>query len=71
MRGYYGLTVMAASLIASLGHFGLGTAITYFTGKKTYANSDILAFFTVVALFVGSSFAILMYIIYGLIYQDR
>ncbi|MBN2070252.1 MAG: oligosaccharide flippase family protein [Candidatus Krumholzibacteriota bacterium] len=64
IRGYYGLTVMAASMIASLGHFGLGTAITYFTGKKTYANSDILAFFTLVAFFIGSFFAILMYLIY-------
>ncbi|MBN2184283.1 MAG: oligosaccharide flippase family protein [Candidatus Krumholzibacteriota bacterium] len=51
-------------MIASFGHFGLGTAITYFTGKRTYANSDILAFITLVSLFVGSSFAILLYIIY-------
>ena len=40
LRGYYGLVLMGASLVAAFGHFGVGAAISYFTGKKLRVGID-------------------------------
>lgn len=64
LRGYYGLVIMAASLVGAFGHFGIGAAIAYHTGKKSYQNREILSFVVTVALSLGTAFAVLLFLIY-------
>lgn len=67
IRGYFGLVVMASLLIASLGHLGIGSATTYFTGKKKYEEKNILALLVLSALVLGSLLALILYLVYPMI----
>jgi len=64
MRGYYGLVIMAASLIGAFGHFGIGAAIAYYTGKKSYPKNEILSFVVIIGLSLGTSLAAFLFLIY-------
>lgn len=63
-RGYFGLIIMASSLLFSLGHFGFGSAIAYFTGERNYSRNKILSFVFAVPFILGSFMAIIFFFIY-------
>jgi O-antigen/teichoic acid export membrane protein len=63
-RGYFGLIMMACTLLFSLGHFGTHSAIAYFTGKKSYSRNKILKFLLVSSLFQGTVVAVIFFFIY-------
>lgn len=52
-RGYFGLVILAVNLITALGHMGLGTSVSYYTGKNEIKRSDILTFIIAGSLFLG------------------
>jgi O-antigen/teichoic acid export membrane protein len=64
LRGYYGLVLMAASLVAAFGHFGVGAAISYHTGKKSYPPRDVLSFVTMGSLALGTVLAAIFFLGY-------
>lgn len=64
LRGYYGLIIMAASLVGAFGHFGIGAAISYHTGKKSYPTNEILSFVITISLLLGTALAALLFLIY-------
>jgi len=66
-RGYFGLIVMACSLLFALGHLGIGSGIAYYTGKKTYDRKKILKFLVFSALTLGTVLSVIFYFTYGYI----
>jgi O-antigen/teichoic acid export membrane protein len=52
-RGYFGLVVMACTLLFTLGHLGTGSAIAYYTGKKLYDRKKILKLLVFSAMTLG------------------
>jgi O-antigen/teichoic acid export membrane protein len=64
IRGYYGLVLMAVTLVAAFGHFGIGAAISYYTGKKVYPRSDILSFLIASTLLLGTVLAAAFFLAY-------
>jgi len=64
-RGYFGLVVMACTLLFTLGHLGTGSAIAYYTGKRIYDRKKILKFLAVSALTLGTAVSIIFYFTYG------
>jgi O-antigen/teichoic acid export membrane protein len=63
-RGYYGLVVMACTLLFGLGHLGIGSGIAYYTGKKTFERNKILKFLVVSSLTIGTVVAALFFFAY-------
>ena len=63
-RGYYGLVIMACTLLYTLGHLGTGSAIAYFTGKRIYGRDKILKFLVFSALTLGTVIAVVFFFIY-------
>ncbi len=63
-RGYFGLVIMACTLLFTLGHFGTGSAIAYFTGKKLYDRKSILKFLLFSSLVLGSTISIIFFFLY-------
>lgn len=67
LRGYYGLVLMAASLVAAFGHFGVGAAISYHTGKKSFPPGEILSFVVAGSLALGTALAAIFFLAYPVI----
>jgi O-antigen/teichoic acid export membrane protein len=66
-RGYFGLVLLAVNTLTAFGHLGLGSAVTYYAGKKEYPRSEILAFLISSAFFLGAILAALFLLVYPLI----
>lgn len=66
-RGYFGLIIMACSLLFTLGHLGTGSAIAYYTGKQVEDRKKILKFLLVSALTLGTVVSIIFFFTYGYI----
>jgi O-antigen/teichoic acid export membrane protein len=64
LRGYYGLVLMAVTLVGAFGHLGIGASISYHTGKKAYPRNEILSFLVIGSLLLGFSLAAVFMIIY-------
>lgn len=63
-RGYMALVVQAATMIFSFTHLGVGSSITYFTGKKTFPRGNVLGFLLIFSAVFGGVFAGIFYFIY-------
>ncbi len=63
-RGYFGLIIMACTLLFTLGHLGIGSAIAYYTGKRIYDRKKILKFLVVSSFVLGSTVSIIFYFTY-------
>ena len=63
-RGYFGMVFLACSLLFTLGHMGIGTAIAYFTGKQIYSRDKILKFMLFSALGLGTAAAGIFLLVY-------
>ncbi|GEM_PF-3657565 len=63
-RGLYGLVFMAVHLLFTFGHLGLGSAVAYFTGKKSYKKNEILTFVIVSSFVLGIALATIFFFVY-------
>jgi O-antigen/teichoic acid export membrane protein len=63
-RGYFGLIVMASTLLFTLGHLGVGSAIAYYTGKKIYDRKKILTFLVFSCIVLGITISTIFYFTY-------
>jgi len=63
-RGYYGLVILAVTMLFSFGHLGLGSAIAYYTGENKFSRKKIFSFTLVSALILGTVLPLIFYFIY-------
>jgi len=64
LRGYFGLIFFSTNLLFSFGHLGIGTSITYFSGKNKYPRTQILAFLIASSIIIGGILTVAFYLIY-------
>jgi len=64
LRGYFGLAVFSVSLLIAFGQLGIGTAVSYFSGKQKYPRSQILGFLIISSFTVGILLAVSFYFLY-------
>lgn len=63
-RGLYGLVFLAATMLFSFGHLGLGSAIAYYTGERKFSRKKIFAFTLVSSLTLGTVMGVLFFFAY-------
>ena len=54
-------------MLFTLGHLGTGSAIAYYTGKKSYEKSKILKFLVFSSLLLGVAVSIIFFFTYAYI----
>ena len=64
LRGYFGLIYFSTNLLFSFGHLGIGTSITYFSGRNEELRQKIFAFLIISSLLIGTLLALVFFAVY-------